>query len=142
MKDFLSKISETMEAAFEKAGYPKESGRVTLSNRPDLCELQCNGAMALAKSAHKAPFMIAEEVAAVLPEVGGDEVFSKAEVVKPGFLNLNVAPAFVTAYLKEMAEDDRLGMEAPEKKKKTGNGRKRRVKHVKKKNGKKPIFRK
>ena len=118
MKDFLSKISETMEAAFEKAGYPKESGRVTLSNRPDLCELQCIGAMALAKSAHKAPFMIAEEVAAVLPEVGGNEVFSKAEVVKPGFLNLNVAPAFVTAYLKEMAEDDRLGMEAPEKKKK------------------------
>lgn len=118
MKDFLTKISETMEAAFEKAGYPGENGRVTLSNRPDLCELQCNGAMALAKSAHKAPFMIAEEIAGVLSESQGSEVFSKVEVVKPGFLNLNVAPAFIAAYLKEMARDDRLGVEEPEQKKK------------------------
>ena len=118
MKDFLAKISETMEAAFESAGYPAESGRVTLSNRPDLCELQCNGAMALAKSAHKPPFVIAEEVAEALNRVGGERVFSRAEVVKPGFLNLDVAPGFITEYLSEMAADEKLGMDRPTVKKK------------------------
>ena len=58
MKEFLEIVSEEMKQAFEKAGYPAEYGKVNVSNRPDLCELQCNGAMALAKQFKKAPIMM------------------------------------------------------------------------------------
>ena len=63
MEKFLDLISNEMKQAFEKAGYPAEYGKVNVSNRPDLCELQCNGAMALAKQFKKAPIMIANDVA-------------------------------------------------------------------------------
>ena len=70
MKKILDLITEELEQAFVDAGYEKELARVTLSNRPDLCEYQCNGAMAGAKKYHKAPIMIAEEVVAKIPENG------------------------------------------------------------------------
>ena len=66
MKEFLEIVSEEMKQAFEKAGYPAEYGKVNVSNRPDLCELQCNGAMALAKQFKKAPIMIAKIMQVVL----------------------------------------------------------------------------
>lgn len=90
MKKILDLITEEMEQAFADAGYEKELARVTLSNRPDLCEYQCNGAMAGAKKYHKAPIMIAEEVVAKIPENG---YISGAEAVKPGFINLKTNPA-------------------------------------------------
>lgn len=107
-----------MASAFEAAGYDRALGRVTVSNRPDLCEYQCNGAMAGAKRYRKAPFMIAEDVVKALSEKNGGEgsaVFSKAEVVKPGFLNLDVSESFLQKYLEEMGRDDRLGMPLPDK---------------------------
>ena len=66
MEQFLNLISKEMESAFEAAGYDSALGRVTVSNRPDLCEYQCNGAMAGAKRYRKAPFMIADDVAKAL----------------------------------------------------------------------------
>ena len=101
-----------MGQAFEKAGYDGALGKVTVSNRPDLCEYQCNGAMAGAKQYHKAPFMIAEEVAAQLKD---SAVFSSAEAVKPGFLNLKVSEDFIRQYVGEMADDPRFGSPLPEK---------------------------
>lgn len=118
MEQFLNLISKEMESAFEAAGYDSALGRVTVSNRPDLCEYQCNGAMAGAKRYHKAPFMIADDVAKTLAaknEGTGSDVFSKVEVVKPGFLNLDVDESFLRSYLQEMSVDDRLGMPVPEK---------------------------
>lgn len=118
MEQFLNLISEEMASAFEAAGYDRALGRVTVSNRPDLCEYQCNGAMAGAKRYRKAPFMIAEDVVKALSEKNGGEgsaVFSKAEVVKPGFLNLDVSESFLQKYLEEMGRDDRLGMPLPDK---------------------------
>ena len=118
MEQFLNQISKEMASAFEAAGYDGALGRVTVSNRPDLCEYQCNGAMAGAKRYRKAPFMIAEDVAKALAEKNegaGSSVFSKAEVVKPGFLNLDVQESFLKAYLNEMKTDSRLGMPLPEK---------------------------
>ena len=118
MEQFLNLISKEMESAFEAAGYDSALGRVTVSNRPDLCEYQCNGAMAGAKRYHKAPFMIADDVATALAaknEGTGSDVFSKVEVVKPGFLNLDVDESFLRSYLQEMSVDDRLGMPVPEK---------------------------
>ena len=89
MKKILDLISEEMEAAFERAGYRKELGKVTISNRPDLCEYQCNGALPGAKEAKKAPMIIANEVAECLK---ASNVFSSVEAVNPGFLNLKAQP--------------------------------------------------
>ena len=111
MKKILDLITEEMEQAFADAGYEKELARVTLSNRPDLCEYQCNGAMAGAKKYHKAPIMIAEEVVTKIPENG---YISGAEAVKPGFINLKTNPAAVADYLNQMEADEKLGVEEVE----------------------------
>lgn len=112
MKKILELISEEMQEAFEKAGYEKTLGRVTISNRPDLCEYQCNGAMAGAKQYKKAPIMIANEVAANLSD---SKVFANVEAVMPGFLNLKVRESFLTSYLQEMNDTDKFGLEKPHK---------------------------
>lgn len=115
MKKLLDLISEEVKKAFAEAGYEEELGKVTVSNRPDLCEYQCNGAMAGAKKYHKAPLMIAKEVAEKLQE---SAVFSEADAAAPGFLNLKVRETFLADYLKEMAGSPRFGAEEPGKGKK------------------------
>ncbi len=111
MKKFLEEISEHMKAAFAAAGYDEALGRVSVSNRPDLCEYQCNGAMAGAKQYHKAPMMIAQDVAAKLEN---SAVFSKVEAVAPGFLNLDLSNEFIADYVKRVSEDEDFGLEKPE----------------------------
>ena len=108
MKKIMEQMAEELSAAFEKAGYDPSYGKVTVSNRPDLCEYQCNGAMAGAKTYHKAPFMIADDVVAQLSD---SQIFSRAEVVKPGFINLDVKTEFVAEYMNKMAEDEKLSVE-------------------------------
>lgn len=112
MNKFLDLISEQLQSAFEAAGYPSEKITATISNRPDLCEYQCNGAMALAKQVHQAPMEIAEAVAAKL---AGNPDFELAEAVKPGFINLKVTGAFLADYVSQMEQADRFGLEDPEK---------------------------
>ena len=107
MEKLLDLISEEMKKAFEEAGYDRELGRVTLSNRPDLCEFQCNGAMAGAKKYHKAPLVIAQEVAEKLTD---SAVFGEVSAVAPGFLNLKITEAFIKSYLNEMAKSEKFGM--------------------------------
>ena len=114
MKKFLEMLTEEMQQAFTAAGYDGNLGKVMLSNRPDLCEYQCNGAMAGAKKYHKAPIMIANDVAEKLAD---SAVFSEVSAVAPGFLNLKVKDSFVCEYLKEMAAAEKFGVEPPEKKK-------------------------
>ena len=112
MKKLMEQMAAELSAAFEKAGYDPGYGKVTVSNRPDLCEYQCNGAMAGAKAYKKAPFMIAEDVVAHLAE---SRVFSMAEVVKPGFINLKVKEEFLAEYLEEVASDEKLSAKAADK---------------------------
>ena len=114
MKKILDAISEEMRKAFAEAGYDEELGKVSLSNRPDLCEYQCNGAMAGAKKYHKAPIMIAGEVAEKLKD---SAVFSEVNAVAPGFLNLKVSDVFLCDYLKGMEAADKFGLETPEEEK-------------------------
>ena len=99
-------LSGELMKAFEAAEYDPSYGKVTVSNRPDLCEYQCNGAMAAAKAYHKAPFMIADDVAAALKD---SAVFSKVEVVKPGFINLTLKESFVASYLNQEAQEAHFG---------------------------------
>ncbi|MCD7758048.1 MAG: arginine--tRNA ligase [Clostridiales bacterium] len=106
MKKLADQITDKVSQAFEAAGYDPALGRCTPSNRPDLCQYQCNGAMAAAKVYHKAPFLIAQ---AVVEQLAGEEMFSKAEVVRPGFINLDVAPAYLAQWMEAMEADPRRG---------------------------------
>lgn len=114
MEKLLSIISREIGDAFEACGYERELGRVTVSNRPDLCEYQCNGAMAGAKKYHKAPFMIADEVAEKLQS---SKVVKDVASVKPGFLNFNLDNEYLASYINQMKTSKKHGIElsAPEK---------------------------
>lgn len=114
MKRLIDLLTAELEVAFEKAGYDKQFARVTISNRPDLCEYQCNGAMAAAKTYRKAPIMIAN---AVVAELGESKVVEKVDAVAPGFINMTLDTEFVAEFLKEMSSEEKLGVNAPEKQK-------------------------
>lgn len=113
MKKLLGLITEEFEKAFEKNEYDKKLGKVVVSNRPDLCQYQCNGAMAGAKLYHKAPIMIANQVVESLQD---NEMFESVEAVMPGFINIKLNSEFVAKYLNDMKEADKYGCEnkAPE----------------------------
>lgn len=113
MKKILELITEEFEKAFEKNEYDKKLGKVVVSNRPDLCQYQCNGAMAGAKLYHKAPIMIANQVVESLQD---NEMFESVEAVMPGFINIKLNSEFVAKYLNDMKEADKYGCEnkAPE----------------------------
>ena len=113
MKKTIEWIKEKITESFVKAGYDKKYGMVSVSNRPDLCQYQCNGAMAAAKAYKKAPIQIAQEVIAPLLE---DAMFSKIEAVNPGVINISVSGAFLAEQAKEMDQDEKLGVSMPEKK--------------------------
>ena len=109
MKKMLDLISAEVTKAFEDNGYDAKYGKVTLSNRPDLCEYQCNGAMAAAKEYKCAPFMISDKIAESLKE---NPMFSSVESVKPGFLNMKLNESYLADYIGNMeADKERLGCE-------------------------------
>ncbi len=109
MKKMLDLISAEVTKAFEDNGYDAKYGKVTLSNRPDLCEYQCNGAMAAAKEYKCAPFMISDKIAESLKE---NPIFSSVESVKPGFLNMKLNESYLADYIGNMeADKERLGCE-------------------------------
>ncbi len=112
MKKILDLITDEVTKAFTECGYDAKYAKVTLSNRPDLCEYQCNGAMAAAKEYKKAPFMIADEV---VEKLAVNPMFTMAESVKPGFLNLKIDEAYLADYVAKMQEDEgRFGCEKTE----------------------------
>ena len=109
MKKIIELIEKETAEAFCVCGYDAKYAKVTLSNRPDLCEYQCNGALAAAKAYKKAPMPIAEETAAKL---AANAMFSMVEAVKPGFLNFRLNEAYLAGYLEEMrADENYFGLE-------------------------------
>ena len=115
MNTIIELITEEVKNAFQNAGYDPSYGRVTLSNRPDLCEYQCNGAMAAAKAYKKAPIMIAKDV---VEQLLGSQALEQAEAVNPGFINLKVSGDFVAQYLTAMRLSEHLGVEKAKEPKK------------------------
>ena len=111
MKKIIDLIGEELANGFVQAGYDASYGKVTISNRPDLCEYQCNGALAGAKAYKKAPFMIAEDVA---EKIKDRPCFEEVSVVKPGFINLKLQKTYIANYLNQMKEDQDLGLEKVE----------------------------
>ena len=107
MEKILDIITVRMQQAFADAGYDASFGRVNVSNRPDLCEYQCNGALAAAKQYKCAPIMIAKAVAEKLDEAD----YSMVEAVMPGFINLKLSDSFLRSYLEEMRTAPDFGVE-------------------------------
>ena len=114
MKKILDLIGNEIAQAFEAAGYDATLGKVTWSNRPDLCEVQFNGAMAGAKLYKKAPAMIANDVANKLAEC---KAVKDVEVINPGFINMNISDDFLIDYVSKMSTSDKFGLEAVSSKK-------------------------
>ncbi|MCI7107783.1 MAG: arginine--tRNA ligase [Lachnospiraceae bacterium] len=112
MNTLIDNITDEVTKAFVANGYDEKYGKVTLSNRPDLCEYQCNGAMAAAKEYKCAPFMISDKIAEALL---GNSMFESAESVKPGFINLKLNGEYLAQYVSEMkADEGRFGCEKTE----------------------------
>lgn len=103
MKILIDSITEEVTKAFVDNGYDAKYGKVTLSNRPDLCEYQCNGAMAAAKEYKCAPFMISDKIAEALT---GNAMFESVESVKPGFINLKLSKEYLAGVVTEMKQDE------------------------------------
>ena len=109
MERILDMITARMQAAFADAGYDASFGRVTVSNRPDLCEYQCNGALAAAKQYKCAPIQIAKAVAEKLDAAD----FAMIDAVMPGFINLKLSDAFLRSYLEAMRTTPDFGVAKP-----------------------------
>lgn len=107
MKKITAILAGVVSEAFEKCGYDPALGNVSVSDRMDLCQFQCNGAFAGAKLYKKAPFMIANEVTAILEQ---NSIFSKVEVANPGFLNLTLTDEYLASYLSDLILDEHCGI--------------------------------
>lgn len=107
MKTITQILTDTVSDAFEKCGYDRTLGTVFVSDRMDLCQFQCNGSFAAAKKYKKAPFIVADEVAAVLTQ---DPAFLKVEVAKPGFINMTMTDEYLVKVLTDTASDEFLGI--------------------------------
>lgn len=112
MKKIIEILEQELSAAFEKAGYDKKYAKVTVSNRPDLCQYQCNGALAAAKEYHKAPIQMANEVVELLAQ---STTFGEITAQMPGFINMVVSPAFLADYTNEMAASESFGCDTSKK---------------------------
>ncbi|MCI8562798.1 MAG: arginine--tRNA ligase [Lachnospiraceae bacterium] len=112
MKTILEILAQELSDAFEKAGYDKKYAKVTVSNRPDLCQFQCNGALAAAKEYHKAPVAMAGEV---VQDLEGNPVFSEVTAQAPGFINMTVSAEFLGNYMNQMAESESFGCDVSKK---------------------------
>lgn len=108
MNLLIDLISREVSGAFARAGFDSAYGKATLSNRPDLCEFQCNGALPAAKVYHKAPIQIA---ASVKEQLDGCRMFESVEAVNPGFLNFKLSPDFLAGFVGEMAHAEHFGVE-------------------------------
>ncbi|MCL2002975.1 MAG: arginine--tRNA ligase [Oscillospiraceae bacterium] len=111
--NILSVLTQAVSAAFAERGYDASYGAVTVSNRPDLCHFQCNGALPAAKACKKNPLAIAGEVAELLQN---DDRFASVETAPPGFINLRLSDAYLASLAKAMAADERLRLPLMEQK--------------------------
>jgi len=107
MKIFINEISDVVKNAFEELGYDRDTGKVNISNRPDLCQFQCNGALANAKKFKKSPMIIANDV---LDKLKVNNIFSKIEIVAPGFINIDINDEFLICYVNKMNNVDNYGV--------------------------------
>lgn len=112
MDKLVSILSSLVQDKFEKLGYDREYGLVTISNRPDLCQFQCNGALPAAKKYKKPPFQIAKEV---MEELKSEEMLENISTAGPGFININIKDSFLASYADSIYKDEKFGCSSPVK---------------------------
>jgi len=106
MKRMTDILTEIVQDKFELKGYDREYGRVTESDRPDICQFQCNGALSAAKKYRKAPMQIANSVVEELKNI---DIFEAVHIVNPGFINFILKDSFIVDYVSKMVDDEKLG---------------------------------
>lgn len=108
----LKDLSELFGDAFSAIGLDRSFGEVAVSQRPDLGQFQCNGALPAAKPAGRNPREIAQEV---VDEVSADERIAELSLAGPGFINITLTDVALAESTQTLADDDRLGVpEVPE----------------------------
>lgn len=112
MKKLIDQLNDIVKDSFEKCGYDAKYGTVTVSNRPDLCQFQCNGALPAAKAYKKPPFQIAAQV---LEELKKTDIFKDVTSAGPGFINMTITDEFLSEFVNNMMVSDKFGFEEPEK---------------------------
>ena len=112
MTDLKGRLGEAAAAAFAEEGLDGALGRVTPSDRPDLADFQCNGALAAAKQAKANPREIAGRIAERLK---ADPAVASIEIAGPGFINLRVADTTLTERVRTLAADPLCGAEPVKK---------------------------
>ncbi len=108
MKKIVDMITDAVKQAFEQRGYEAKYGLVTLSNRPDLCQYQCNGALAAAKQYKTAPIKIAQEI---VEQLKSEEMFKEITAILPGFINITLSDAMLAGYMNDMLSAADFGCE-------------------------------
>lgn len=112
MKLITELLSEVFKDAFSKCGYDEELGQVVVSNRLDLCQFQCNGALSGAKQYRKVPVIIAKEV---VKQITDNEMIGTVEIVAPGFINITVKDEFLISYVEQIFADKYMGVPQADK---------------------------
>jgi arginyl-tRNA synthetase len=112
MSSLTALLSDIVGAAFKACDLPAEYGRVTVSNRPDLAQFQCNGALAAAKAAKLPPRQIAERILAHLET---HSMFRELQLAGPGFINITMTDEWLADQMNHIANDARLGMPGKDK---------------------------
>ena len=110
MESVIKYLTNKVSDAFEKCGYERRLGQVSVSDRFDLCQFQCNGSFEGAKLYKKAPLMIAEQIAEILRQ---DSEFKAVDAVRPGFINITLTDEFLTKAANEILADENLGIPKP-----------------------------
>ncbi len=113
MERLIITITNRVKQAFAECGYDSKYGAVSVSNRPDLCQYQCNGALAAAKEYRKAPIAIANEIVAKLADF---DMLSQCEAIMPGFINMSLKPEAIANYVFAMGQDEKFLVGEPENK--------------------------
>ncbi|MBI1398847.1 arginine--tRNA ligase [Hyphomonas sp.] len=108
MTSLAKALSAAAGAAFDAMGLEARFGEVRRSDKPELADFQCNGAMAAAKAAGRNPREIAGEIAATLK---AHPMVLSAEVAGPGFINLRVSDAALSARAQAVRGDAMAGAE-------------------------------
>jgi arginyl-tRNA synthetase len=108
MASIAKKLSSKVSDLFKESGMPEELGRVVVSDRPDLAQFQCNGALSAAKHAKKNPRDIANDL---VLELQNFSEISDVNIAGPGFINMNIEDSFLESHLKELYSDPHLGVD-------------------------------
>lgn len=107
MLTFEQQLTGLIQQSFKALNFDEKFAKVVISNRPELCQYQCNAAMPLAKIAKKAPIEIAKEIIANIPE---NSMIESIEAVMPGFININLSAEFLAKATCRLQKDERQGV--------------------------------